>query len=127
MNPEVVAAIDEIRRAFPESYVEATPEAQGGAYVIVHNLALGAQYEPSQGWCGFLISFQYPRADVYPHFVNGDLRRTDGQSHGSGISGPIEWQGRRVLQISRRSNRWNPAVDTAAAKLAKVLAWLRDQ
>ena len=42
MNPEVVAAIDEIRRAFPESYVEATPEAQGGAYVIVHNLSFGS-------------------------------------------------------------------------------------
>jgi hypothetical protein len=29
--------------------------------------------------------------------------------------------------VSRRSNRWNAANDTAALKLAKVIEWLRSQ
>ena len=30
-----------------------------------------------------------------------------------------------AIQISRRSNRWNPDRDTAALKLARVLDWIR--
>ena len=127
MNPDVIAAIEEIRAAFPEHRVEVMPEAQGGAYVIVHDLDVGTQYAPAKSWCGFLITFQYPRADVYPHFVDGNLRRKDGSSYGGGISGPVNWQSRSALQVSRRSNHWNPTVDTAAAKLSKVLEWLRTQ
>jgi hypothetical protein len=127
MNPDVVEAAEEIKRSFPEHQVEVTPEAQGGAYVIVRDLDLGDKYEPATSWCGFLITFQYPHADVYPHFIDGRVRRKDGCGHGSGISGPMDWQRHSALQISRRSNRWNPAIDTAAAKLAKVLEWLRAQ
>jgi hypothetical protein len=39
----------------------------------------------------------------------------------------VHWRERQVTQISRRSNRWDPAVDTAAAKLAKVLQWLSER
>ena len=35
------------------------------------------------------------------------------------------WQSMSVLQLSRRSNRWDAEVDTAATKLAKVLDWFR--
>ena len=30
-----------------------------------------------------------------------------------------------ATMVSRKSNRWNPAQDTAALKLAKVLDWIR--
>ena len=107
---------------------DVTPEPQGGAYVVVGDQEYGQQYEPERGWVGFLITFQYPHADVYPHFVAGGLRRKDGRALGEGFSGPRTWAGRpgeQVVQISRRSNRLNPAVDTAATKLAKVLEWVR--
>jgi hypothetical protein len=101
-------------------------EPQGGAYVIVHNVFVGDQYEPSKSWAGFLITFQYPRADVYPLFFDAALRRKDGRAFGEGFS-QLTWRGRPALQVSRRSNRWNPATDTAAVKLAKVLDWMRSR
>lgn len=128
MTPEVEQAIEEIRAAFTGCRVEVTPEPQGGAYVVVGDPEFGAQYEPERGWVGFLITFQYPHADVYPHFVGGGLKRKDGRGFGEGFSGPTTWPGRpgeTVVQISRRSNRLNPEVDTAATKLAKVLEWMR--
>ena len=63
--------------------------------------------------------------EVIVHADN--VRRADGKQHGKGFSGPLVWQGRLALQVSRRSNRWSPALDTAAAKLLKVLEWVRSQ
>ena len=123
MTPEVENAVLEIRRTFPGHEVTVEPEQQGGAYVFVHDLELGKGYSPATSWVGFLIDFQYPRSDVYPHFLDPGIQRTDGKGHGDGISGPTNWHERSALQISRKSNRWNPATDSAAAKLIKVLEW----
>lgn len=127
MTPDVEQAIAEIRQAFAQHPVHVEAEPQGGAYVIVENLVIGEQYAPSISWVGFLITFQYPYSDVYPHFVDGSVRRSDGQSWGAGLAGPLTWNNRNAVQISRRSNRLNPAIDTAASKLVKVLNWLRSQ
>ncbi len=126
MTPEVEQAIEEIKTLFPGCPVETEAESQGGAYVTVHNLDFGAKYNPSNNWIGFLIDFQYPRSDVYPHFFDRTVRRADGNAYGGGLS-QASWRNKEVMQISRRSNRLNPAVDTAAFKLAKVLEWLRVQ
>lgn len=127
MTPEVEAAVEGVRQTFPGHRLEVEPEVQGGAYVVVHELPLGGRYAPETSWFGFLITFQYPRADVYPHFIDGGVRRADGRPHGPGFSGPNPWRGRPALQVSRRSNRWDPALDTAAVKLLKVLEWVRAQ
>ncbi len=127
MTPEVEAAITEIRQIFANHQVDVEPESQGGAYIIVHGLSIGEQYTPPQSWIGFLINFQYPRSDVYPHYFDPAVRRADGAGFGQGVSGPTDWHGRKAIQISRRSNRWDPTRDTAALKLVKVLEWLRKQ
>lgn len=127
MTPEVEQAIAQIRTTFDGHRVQFEPEPQGGAYVIVDDVFLGDHYVPTTSWVGFLITFQYPRADVYPHFVDPQLRRDDGRALGTGFSGPVSWQGRQALQISRRSNHLNPAIDTAATKLAKVIEWVKSQ
>ncbi|MES1024900.1 hypothetical protein ABN584_18855 [Gloeocapsa sp. BRSZ] len=127
MTPEVEQAIAEIKQVFSGHLVDVEPEAQGGAYVIVRNLLIGEQYVPTNSWVGFLIGFQYPHADVYPHFIDGSLRRADGRGLGTGFSGSMTWQGQKAIQISRRSLRLNPGIDTAATKLTKVLSWLRSQ
>lgn len=127
MTPEIEQAIEQLRITFDGHEIHFESEGQGGAYVVVDGLFLGDQYVPTESWIGFLITFQYPRADVYPHFVDSQLRRLDGRAHGAGFSGPVAWQGRQSLQISRRSNRLNPAVDTAATKLAKVIDWVKSQ
>jgi hypothetical protein len=127
MTPEVEQAIKDIQLIFDGHRVDVEPESQGGAYLRVYDLLLGDRYVPTKTWVGFLITFQYPRADVYPHFIDSQVRRADGRPHGVGFSGPIQWRDHSALQISRRSNRLNPAVDTAATKLAKVLEWIRMQ
>lgn len=120
-------AVEDVRRSFAGHQVDIEPEDQGGAYVVVHELSIGEQYEPSLTWVGFLMTFQYPRADVYPHFLCAELRRRNGAPLGNGFSGPTQWRNRQAIQVSRRSNRWNPVSDTAAIKLTKVLEWLRSQ
>lgn len=125
MTPEVENAVQAIKADFPDSKIEIEAETQGGAYVVVHDLSIGEVHIPSRSWVGFLIDFQCPRSDVYPHYIDAGIKRADAQSHKDGFSGPVIWQNRQALQVSRRSNRWNPAVDTPLTKLHKVLEWLR--
>jgi hypothetical protein len=125
MTPEVEGAIKELERAFPGSRVDVEPDADGGAWVVVNDLPVGPTYELGTTWVGFQVTFQYPRADVYPHFLDGALRRKDGKGLGEGFSGATQWRGRPAVQVSRRSNRLDPSTDTAATKLAKVLEWVR--
>jgi len=131
MNAEVEAAIQEIREAFPEHQVEVEPEAQGGAYVVIRDLQIGDQYAPSRSWMGFLITFQYPYSDCYPHYVDAAVKRVDGQALGLAFSGEMTWQtpsqGRAAIQISRSSKRRQAATDTALLKLLKVLEWVRSR
>lgn len=118
-------AVEAIRGAFSGHNVAAEPEEQGGVYVTLADVEIGELYVPSKSWIGFLITFQYPDADVYPHFIDANVRRRDGNPHAEGVSGPTDWHGRSSLQLSRKSNRWNPATDTALLKLNKVLEWIR--
>jgi len=128
MKSEVEKAIAEIRQAFNGHLIEVETETEGGTYVIVRDLFVGEQYSPNKIWVGFKIGFEYPYADIYPHFVEPNLQRVDGSALASGFSSaPINWQQRSAIQVSRRSNRWNPAVDSAATKLAKVLEWIKSQ
>src|SRR5215211_2993970 len=126
MTPAVEQAVAELRAAFAGHKVEATPEGQGGAYVIVHDLHLGDQYRPTHSWVGFLIAHTYPYADVYPHFTSPDFARADGAALGEGIA-QTPWRDQPATQLSRRSNHWNATADTAAVKLSKVLEWLRSR
>ena len=126
MTPEIEKAIEEIKDAFTDNPVDVIPENQGGAYVIVNDLSFGDNYIPEHGWIGFLIGFQYPRADVYPHFFDRAVMRKDKKPFGDGFSA-TQWNQREVWQISRRSKRLISDIDTAAFKLAKVLEWIRSQ
>jgi hypothetical protein len=125
LTSEVELAIKELIQAFPEGKVEVEPDTDGGAWVVVHSLSVGPTYEPDKTWFGFQVTFQYPRADVYPHFVDGALHRKDGRPLGEAFSGITEWRGRSAVQVSRASKRLDPLNDTAATKLAKVLEWVR--
>lgn len=124
MTPEVAAAVEEVRLCFSDAIVQAEPDGQGGARIKVCDVMLGEKYMPCTCWCAFVIPFQYPRADVYPHFIDPSVKRKDNQGLGAGFQ-TTNWEGSPAIQVSRRSNRWDPTVDTAALKLAKVLEWIR--
>jgi hypothetical protein len=127
MTPEVEEAVREIGAAFPDRRLEQIGDGQGGAIVIVHDVRIdGTRYSQSATWVGFHITHTYPYADVYPHFVRHDLSRRDGKPLGEGTS-IGSFQNQPAVQISRRSNRHNPATDTALLKLCKVLRWLNSR
>ncbi|MXY54839.1 MAG: hypothetical protein F4029_17010 [Gammaproteobacteria bacterium] len=119
-------AIEEIRRTFEDCEVEVFPDGSGGAIVVVRGIPMGCPYVQERVWVGFHITYQYPYADVYPHFTNADLRRSGGSGLGSGFGG-ASFRNSPAVQISRRSNRLNPKRDTAALKLLKVLKWMKEQ
>lgn len=123
-TPPVRRALEELERAFPESAVMAQEDGEGGAKVVIEPVDLGPPYEQVTTWIGFHIGFQYPYADVYPHFVRNDLKRADGRPLGEGTS-TSSFLGRPAVQISRRSNRLDAERQTALLKLLKVLEWLR--
>lgn len=125
MAPDVAAAIKEVAAVYPNA--DAEPDGDGGARVIVHDLPLAAIYRQRQTWCEFHVTYGYPSADVYPHFVRADLSRVDEASLGDAMSQGCSPRGTPSIQISRRSNRLNPATDTALLKLQKVLRWLNDR
>lgn len=126
LTPEVGAAVEEIRRGLPDATLVVREEGEGGAVAIVEDVPLGCPWAQPSTWIGFRIAFSYPYADVYPHFVRGDLSRADGGQLGEALS-PTTFEGRSAIQISRRSNHRDPAIETALLKLEKVLAWLRSR
>ena len=126
LTPAVAKAIGEIRCTFNRCDVEVEPDESGGAVVVVQGIPMGPPYVQPEVWFGFHITFQYPYADVYPHFTNPDLAlaRSDGGGLGEGF-GTASFRGQPAIQISRRSNRLNPETDTAALKLLKVVKWMK--
>ena len=122
--PGVAKAIEEIRCTFDQCAVEAESDGAGGAVVVVRDIPMGCPYVQAEVWIGFQITFQYPYADVYPHFTNVDLARSGGGGLGAGF-GTAAFRGQPAIQVSRRSNRLNPETDTAALKLLKVISWMK--
>ncbi len=124
MSPAIATALDELRAAWPECEITSADQSDGGATVTLSVVTLGPQYQPDRSWIGFTIPYNYPYADVYPLFTDPGLARVDGAPLGEGFQQQVQWNGRATTQISRRSNGWDSAVDTAAAKLQKVQEWL---
>jgi hypothetical protein len=130
MNETVQQAVEEIRNAYRGHSLDVLPDDEGGAFVKVHNLPLGEQYQPASSWVAFRITFQYPFADVYPHYCMANLARKDGRALGEGFS-QNTWKSpagdEAATMVSRRSNQLNAATDTAALKLAKILDWIQSK
>ena len=126
MKPEVQQAVDELRNQFGNDAVVVRPQGDGGVIVKIESIDVGDRYTPRRTWLKFVISFQYPYADIYPLFVGPDLVRTDSHPHGQGITSS-SFEGESALQLSRRNNHLNPEIDTAARKAIKVIEWLRQQ
>ncbi len=140
MSPEVEKAIEAIREQFGRAQVTAAADRDGGAYVIVEGVPLGAPFTQDDSWIGFHIPSTCPYADVYPHFVRADIARADGGPLGEGLSTghsfpdqaalktPGSLPARSGAQVSRRSNRRDTAgLETPLHKLLKVIKWLKSR
>jgi hypothetical protein len=127
VTADVRSAIEELRAGFPGHEVLVTEEPQGGAHIIVDNLDIGPAFATAKSWVGFTLGFQHPLADVYPHYLRADLAYADGRPVQSPLNAGHTMPGfdRPAVMLSRRSNRWNPARDTAHLKLLRILDFLR--
>lgn len=126
LTDPVARAIAEIERCTPEVSWKVGEDGSGGAVLLGTGVALGGVWEQSETWIGFRIPFNYPYADIYPHFVRGDLSRRDAGPLGEAMSAST-FEGRPAVQLSRRSNHRVPGIETALIKLLKVLTWLRER
>lgn len=127
MLPPIAEAIESLRKAFPGAVVDAEDDGTGGAYVIVNPVTLGEKFAPSATWVGGHITPQFPYSDIYPIFIGAEVHRANGMSFVPPITPGHTFRGRPALQISRRTNRLDPLLQTAACKFQKVLYWLTHQ
>lgn len=138
MTPEVATAIEELRKHFQGKPFQIEEDARGGAFVVIDGVELQGPYTQADSWVGFHITHTCPYADVYPHFLRGDLTRRDGavlgEAMGTGHQFPqpdalprnAKLTSRPAVQVSRRSNHREPnsALETPLIKLLKVLKWI---
>lgn len=125
MVPEVERAVAAIRESFEGANVVAEEDGAGGAYVTVDGVELGPRFTPSRTWLGGHLTAQVPYSDVYPLFIGAEVRWADGRSFSAPLSLGHNFRGRAAIQVSRRSNRRDPKLETPICKFNKVLHWLR--
>ena len=126
LKAPVQQAIAEIEASFSGHKIDVTEDGQGGARVCVHDLHVGDQYLAPASQVAFALTFQYPEADVYPHFVIPRMTRLDASALGPSFS-DSSWGDVAATQVSRRSNNRIQDLETAVIKLHKVLAWIRSR
>ena len=124
MKVEVATAIEELKRQFSTSSLTLREDGQGGAYVLMEPVELGAKFLPAATWVGFQIPAQYPYADIYPVFIGTDVQRADGVALQAPVTPGHTFEGRRAIQISRRSAAAQSGSQKAVAKILKVLDFL---
>ena len=125
MTPNVAAAIEGLRTAFPNTDVTVLAEdGQGGAYVTLEEVELGPGFAPAKTWVGAHLPSNLPYADIYPVFMVPELKRADGAAP-AGPLAPVNWQGRAATQVSRRCNRLGGGSQSAAVKFVKVIEFVK--
>jgi hypothetical protein len=135
MKPAVAEALEELTAGAPGSGVRSLPDTDGGVFVIVDGVEIGDCFDPPTSWIGFHVTWPYPDADVYPHFIDAAIRYTgSGEAPNKHPEGDLptsltrgaEMPGfeLKAIQVSRRSNGRAPDTDTALCKLLRVIDFL---
>ena len=126
MKKDVANAIEELKKAFPGSVVTDSEDGEGGAHVFVESVNLSERFNPSTTWMGGHITALYPYADIYPLFINANVRRVDDMSFEVPITTGHSFAGRPAIQISRRNNRVQNSPQGAVAKFLKVIDFIEN-
>ncbi len=136
MKEAVRSAITELEAEAPGTGVRFEEDGEGGAYVIVDGVGIGASFTPSVSWIGFHITHSYPEAAVYPHYIDSALHYGgDGEAPNQHPDGNLPTAITRgdyklggfdlpAIQVSRSSPKRAPGTDTALAKLCRVISFL---
>jgi hypothetical protein len=136
MKPAVEHALEELRQGLPDRDLRVKEDPDGGALVMVEGMEIGQVFSPSISWIGFHITWPYPDADVYPHFIDPKVQYVGtGAVPNQYPEGNLPTAMTRgatmpgfevpAIQVSRRSNRRNAETDSALEKLLRVVEFLR--
>jgi hypothetical protein len=136
VKEDVAAAIEELQTARIGGGVRTKEDPDGGAYVIVDDVAIGDSFDPTTSWIGFHIVWTYPDADIYPLFTDAGVRYAGSgpaaNQHPDGNLPTALTRGATMpgfelaaIQISRRSNHRNAETNSALQKLLRVVEFLR--
>ena len=126
MKQDVVNAIEELKQAFPSSTITSSEDDQGGAFVVIESVHIGKRFIPSFTWMGGHITAHYPYADIYPVFIDANVRRVDGKEFEAPITIGNKFLERPAIQISRRNNRVHSSRQTAVAKFLKIINFVEN-
>ena len=138
MKEPVEKAIEELRAGFPDTTVKAKADPEGGAYVLLDEVDLGPAFSPRRSWISFQITWAYPAADVYPHFIDSSVKYVgEGEAPNAFPEGNLPAAMTRnatapgfdmpAIQISRASRRRNAETDTALTKLLRILEFMESR
>ena len=126
MKRNVVTAIDELKQAFPSSKINLSEDGDGGAYVIIESVQIGKHFAPSVTWIGGHITALYPYSDIYPVFIDANVRRIDGKEFEAPITNGHIFLERPAIQISLRNNSIHKSPQTAVAKFLKIINFMEN-
>jgi hypothetical protein len=119
----LAVALDELNRDFGSLHAE--PDGSGGVVVTVGSVEAGERWRPIVVPIEFQLLYNYPFAAIYPYYTTIELQRVDGEPWPPALQ-RVEWRGRQMVQISLRSTRWQPGIETASSSLAQVRHWLHN-
>jgi hypothetical protein len=124
MKVEVSSGIEELKRQFGGASLTVREDGQGGAYVLMEPVALGAKFRPASTWVGFQIPAQYPYADIYPVFIGAEVARADWVGFTAPVTPGHHFEGRPAIQVSRRNSAAQSGMQRVSAKILKILDFL---
>ena len=127
ISGNVLTAIEELKRDVAPAELVIEADGQGGARVRFGPVTLSEIWEQRETWMAGHITVQIPYADIYPVFVRGDLARADGKGLVAPLSSGHIFMGQPAVQVSRKSNRRDAAIETPKIKFLKVLHWINTQ
>lgn len=127
LKPAVAQAITEVLAKFEPSDVKCEADGQGGARIAFGPVQLSNTYEQRETWIGAHVPPLVPYCDIYPVFLRGDLRRSDGKALTTPLTQNHTFMSQSATQVSRRSNRRDATRETVSMKFLKVLHWVNSQ
>ncbi len=136
MKVVVEKALEDLRRGLPGTEISSQEDSDGGAYVLVKDLDIGSSFAPTKSWISFHITFAYPDADVYPHFIDASVQYVGEQDTPNlfaagdlpkamtrnAVASGFNLQ---AIQVSRKSETRDPTAYSALTKLLSVIEFLR--
>ncbi len=135
MKAEVAKAVAEIQAYYAPLQIDILESPCGGAYVLIHDVPLGAPYAQATTWVAFFITNACPYADTYPFHVRPDLSRLDTQPLKLPIHINRNWAPnlpnisvRSAVMVSRKQNHAHCiGKESPLLKLQTVLKWMLAQ